>query len=77
MWIRQVIIPNINDTEEQVIKLTNLIQGANIKKVELLPYHTLGVYKWGKLGLDYTLNGLQPPSEETMARLNAIIKSIF
>ena len=72
VWIRQVIIPGINDTEEQVKELTHLIKGANIKKVELLPYHTLGVYKWEKLGLDYSLNGMQPPSEATMARLNKL-----
>ena len=77
VWIRQVIVPGINDTEEQVIELTDLIKGANIKKVELLPYHTLGVYKWEKLGLYYSLNGIQPPSEATMARLNKIIKSAF
>ena len=77
VWIRQVILPNINDTDEQIIKLTHLIKGANIKKVELLPYHTLGVYKWEKLGLYYSLNGMLPPSQETMARLNKIVKSVF
>jgi len=77
VWIRQVIIPSINDTEEQIIQLTNLIKGANIKKVELLPYHTLGVYKWENLGLNYRLNDVLPPSEETMLRLNKIIKAAF
>ncbi len=72
VWIRQVIIPGINDTEEQVIELMHLIKGVNIKKVELLPYHTLGVYKWEKLGLGYSLNGVEPPSEATMARLNKL-----
>jgi len=76
VWIRQVIIPNINDTKDQIIKLAHLIKGANIKKVELLPYHTLGVYKWEKLGLDYALSDVLPPSAETMARLNEIIKSV-
>jgi len=77
VWIRQVIIHGINDTDEQIIELTHLIKGANIKKVELLPYHTLGVYKWEKLGLYYSLNGMLPPSQETMARLNKIVKSVF
>jgi len=76
VWIRQVIIPNINDTEKQIIAFLELIKGLNIKKVELLPYHTLGVYKWRNLGLDYKLNDVQPPSEETMLRLDGIIRSV-
>ena len=52
-WVRQVIIPGINDTVEQVTALARLAIGA--EKIELLPYHTLGRAKWEKLGLQYPL----------------------
>lgn len=69
LWVRQVILPGWNDTAEDIASLLGYIKGANVKKIELLPYHTLGVHKWEALGLSYPLTGLCPPSEELMSRL--------
>lgn len=56
MWIRQVIIPGINDTSEYIKKLKNFIKKLkNIERIELLPYHLLGVSKYEKLGIPYKL----------------------
>jgi len=56
LWIRQVIIPGINDTEEYILKLKQYIKNINnVEKVELLPYHLYGVDKYEKLGIDYRL----------------------
>ncbi len=56
MWLRQVIVPGINDTEEYILKLKEFIKPLkNIEKVELLPYHTMGIEKYKKLGLKYRL----------------------
>ena len=56
MWIRQVIIPGINDNEEYILSLKNFIKSlTNIEKVELLPYHTYGVSKYEKLNIPYKL----------------------
>ncbi len=71
-WVRQVIVSGITDDENQIKELKRLSIGA--EKIELLPYHTLGVEKWKKLNLDYELDGVIPPSDETMKKLNAIIK---
>ena len=45
----------------------------NVKRVEVLPYHMLGVYKWEQLGLKYTLGDVQPPSAEQVKRVEAIL----
>jgi pyruvate formate lyase activating enzyme len=45
----------------------------NIEKVELLPYHKLGAHKWEALGYDYPLEGVEPPSKETMDNIVSIL----
>ena len=58
MWIRQVIIPGITDDENDLIRLKEFLQTLKtVEKIELNPYHTLGVYKWEDLGLEYPLKG--------------------
>lgn len=73
LWIRQVILPGINSDEAYIRSLLQYIKGANVQKIELLPYHTLGVHKWKALGLDYPLEGLEPPSDELMDKLNMLV----
>lgn len=59
VWIRQVQIPTITQTEQQLKQLHRFVANLhNVKKVELLPYHTMGVYKWKELGMDYPLDYL-------------------
>lgn len=56
MWLRQVIIPGINDNEKYILSLKEFISKLkNIEKVELLPYHTYGVSKYKKLNIPYKL----------------------
>ena len=47
MWIRHVLVPERSDKDEYLIRLDAFIQSLhNVQKVEVLPYHTLGAYKW-------------------------------
>lgn len=56
MWLRQVIVPGINDNEEYINKLAEFIKPLkNIEKIELLPYHTMAKEKYKKLNLNYSL----------------------
>lgn len=56
LWLRQVIVPGINDNEEYILKLKEFIKRIkNVEKIELLPYHLYGVDKYYKLGIDYEL----------------------
>lgn len=76
VWIRHVLVPEVSDDTDDLIALRSFIDGLqNVKKVEVLPYHKLGVYKWKELGLDYTLEDVEPPSEEKVIEAKTILNS--
>lgn len=59
MWIRQVIIPGVTNEVEDLLKLKEFLDSLKtVKKIELLPYHTLGKHKWKELGLKYDLENV-------------------
>ncbi len=68
LWIRYVVLPGINDSPVQIAKLKELLTtlGDQVQKIELLPYHPLGIHKWQKLGLIYTLHNVKPPNEKDL-----------
>ena len=68
VWIRHVLVPGVNTDEPSLTKLGAFIRTlTNVKKVEVLPYHALGVPKWTALGIPYALEDVQPPSGEQRA----------
>ncbi len=68
VWIRHVLVPGVNTDESELAKLGAFIRTlTNVKRVEVLPYHTLGVAKWQVLGLSYALEGVPPPTAEQLA----------
>ncbi len=74
MWIRQVIIPGITDDENDLIRLKEFLQTLKtVEKIELNPYHTLGVYKWEDLGLKYPLKGVRQANTEDIERAKRIL----
>ena len=75
VWIRHVLVPKINDDEESLIKLRGFIDSlSNVEKVEILPYHTMGVSKYKELGIKYPLEGIETPSREQVELANKILK---
>lgn len=65
MWIRHVLVPERTDYDDYLRDLGQYIHTLNaIDKVEVLPYHTMGVKKYVELGIDYPLEGIEPPSAE-------------
>lgn len=65
VWIRHVLVPETSDFDEDLDKLSEFVNGlSNVEKVEVLPYHTLGKFKWDNLGIKYRLEGIEPPSAE-------------
>lgn len=74
VWLRQVIVPTINDNEEYILKLKEYIkQFKNVEKVELLPYHTMGIEKYKKLKLRYRLNGIDAMNKEKCLELEKLL----
>lgn len=74
MWIRHVLVPGITDDEEQLTSLRKFIDTLKtVERVEILPYHTLGVFKWKELGIPYQLEGVEPPTEEQVKRAKKVM----
>ena len=74
MWIRHVLVPGISDDEKQLTSLRKFIDTLKtVERVEILPYHTLGVFKWKELGLPYQLEGVEPPTEEQVKRAKELL----
>ena len=65
VWIRHVLVPVHSDFDEDLDALGDFIDTlSNVDRVEILPYHTLGKFKWENLGIPYTLESISPPSAE-------------
>lgn len=74
LWVRQVIVPGVNDTEEQALALADLLRDVPaLQRVELLPYHRMGLKKWQALGLRSPLQGVPEAEAEEVKRLEAVV----
>ena len=74
MWIRHVLVPELTDDEEGLKALADFIKTLKtVSRVEILPYHTLGVFKWEKLGINYPLEGVRVPTDEEVKRAETIL----
>ena len=75
VWIRHVVVPGLTDNDEDLEKLAEYISRYKVvRKAELLPYHTMGTYKYEAQGLDYKLKGVEPLSAERLANAKAIFR---
>ncbi len=76
IWIRHVLVPERSDKDEYLHRLHDFIETLdNVERVEVLPYHTLGEYKWKELGYDYPLAGIDPPTKERIENANQILET--
>lgn len=74
MWIRHVLVPGVTDDEEQLKALKDFVDSLQtVERLEILPYHTLGVFKWKELGIPYGLEDVCPPTEEEMLRAKKLL----
>ena len=75
IWIRHVLVPERSDYDEYLERLHDFIETLdNVEKVEVLPYHTLGEYKWKELGYDYPLAGIDPPTKERVEKCKSYFR---
>lgn len=76
VWIRHVLVPERSDRDDYLERLQEFILTLkNVERVEVLPYHTLGVFKWKELGFEYQLEGINPPTKDRVENANRILKT--
>ncbi len=77
VWIRHVLVPERSDEDTALERLHEFIEGlGNVEKVEVLPYHTLGAYKWKELGYEYPLEGIDPPTKERVEHAKQVLHAM-
>lgn len=75
VWARYVLVPGISDAEEDMHELGRHLQGLkNIEKLEIQPYHKLGVHKYEALGWKYMLEGVPTNTEEQLNKAKSIFE---
>jgi pyruvate formate lyase activating enzyme len=78
MWLRYVLVPNINDSEKFLTDWAKYFKDyKTIQRVEILPYHTLGVYKYKELGMKYLLKNTPPPTASSISLAKSIFDKYF
>lgn len=76
IWIRHVLVPGYTDFDEDLLKTREFIDTLdNVQRVEVLPYHDLAKPKYEKLGIDYVLKDVLPPTKERIDNARRILKA--
>ena len=76
VWVRFVLVPGLTDDPEEITQIARFAAGlGNVERVDVLPFHQMGRYKWERLGLTYALGDVEPPSNEVVERTLAIFRS--
>lgn len=76
VWFRYVLLPSLTDSLEDLSALAELINPMpNAQRLEILPYHDLGVKKWADLGLPYRLSEISPPTEEEIGQAKDFLRT--
>lgn len=74
-WVRHVVVPGLTDNESDLKALAHFLANFSVvEKVEVLPYHTMGVSKYQKLGIPYPLEGVEALSTDALNRAKTILK---
>ena len=74
LWIRQVLVPGYTDDEDDLLKLKDFLSTLKtVENVEILPYHTMGKYKWEELGFKYELEGVPAATVNDILRAKRIL----
>ena len=76
VWIRFVLIPGYTDNMEDISQMSKFLDSFNnIEKIEVLPFHKLGEFKWENMGITYELKDVEPPTLELLEQVKAMLKA--
>ena len=74
VWIRHVLVPGWTDGEDDLRRLGDFIRSlGNVERVDVLPYHVLGVHKWKEQDIPYKLDGVNPPDDASVAKAKMLL----
>jgi pyruvate formate lyase activating enzyme len=77
LWIRFVLVPGLTDDRENVEPIAKFAASlGNVQRVDVLPFHQMGRYKWEKLSLDYTLKDVKPPTNEQVEEACKVFRDL-
>jgi pyruvate formate lyase activating enzyme len=69
VWVRFVLVPGLTDALEDIAEIASFAAGlGNVERVDVLPFHQMGRFKWENLGIEYKLQGVEPPSPTAVER---------
>ena len=75
VWVRFVLVPGWTDDPVELEGVARFAAGlGNVERVDVLPFHQMGRFKWPALGLDYTLRDVRPPPVESVERARAAFR---
>ena len=76
VWLRFVLVPGLTDDLEDIGKIAEFAAGlGNVERVDVLPFHQMGKYKWKQLGMDYTLEHVDPPEMDDIERAIQVFRA--
>jgi pyruvate formate lyase activating enzyme len=76
MWLRYVLVPGLTDVTDEMERMAQFAASLGVvERVEILPFHQMGRFKWEKLGLEYSLANTDPPSQEVVNHAIGIFRS--
>ncbi len=76
VWLRFVMVPGLTDHPDDVEQIAGFAAAlGNVERVDVLPFHQMGRYKWERLGLDYTLGNVEPPTVDSVEQTCAIFRT--
>lgn len=77
VWIRYVLVPGYTDDEEDLKLVADFIKSLkNVQKVDVLPFHSMGKFKWEKLQKEYILNDVEEPTAEQLKMAKQILETL-
>ena len=77
IWLRFVLVPGWSDDPGDVAKIAEFCAGlGTVERVDVLPFHQMGKYKWERLNMDYPLRDLEPPTNEAVERACAAFRAV-
>jgi pyruvate formate lyase activating enzyme len=69
IWLRYVLVPGLTDDQDDIKQIAGFAAGlGNVERVDVLPFHQMGRHKWQKLGINYALDDVSPPTNEVVQR---------